>query len=46
MRVARFKPVGVEVKERNDKNGEEKRAVDAWPIQDVGSGDEEDEIDW
>jgi hypothetical protein len=45
MRVSRFEPVGVEVEEGNYEDGEQKGAVDTRSVEDVGGGDEEDEID-
>jgi hypothetical protein len=45
MGVAGLEPAGVEVEERDDEDGEQQRAVDARPVEYVGSGDEEDEVD-
>lgn len=41
-----FEPVCVEVEEREDEDEEQDRAVDAWPLQDVVCGEEEDDVDW
>lgn len=35
----------MKVEERNDEYEEEERAVDAWPVEEVGRRDEEDEVD-
>ena len=35
----------MEVEEGENEDGEEERAVDAGTVQDVGGGDEEDEVD-
>jgi len=45
MRVAGLEPAGVEVEERDDEDGEQQGAVDARPVEDVGSGNEENEVD-
>jgi hypothetical protein len=45
MRIAWFEPVGVEVEEGDYEDGKQKRAVDTGSVEDVGGGDEEDEID-
>lgn len=44
-RVRRLKPAVAEVEQADDEDGEEQGAVDAWPVQEVGCGDEEDEVD-
>jgi hypothetical protein len=44
-RGPRLEPVGAEVEEREDEDGEQQRAVDAGPVQEVGGGDEEEEVD-
>ena len=40
-----FKPVSAKVKERDDEDEEEERAVDAWALEDVGCGEEEEEVE-
>jgi hypothetical protein len=32
----------MEVEERDDEDEEEERAIDTWPVEEVGCGDEED----
>lgn len=36
----------MEVKEGYDEDGEKQRAVDARSVEEVGGGDEEDQVDW
>ena len=36
-----FKPVSIEVKEDEDEDREEERAVDAWTLENIGRGEEE-----
>lgn len=43
--AVRLEPACVEVEERDDEDGEEEAAIHAWPVQEVGGRDEEDEID-
>jgi hypothetical protein len=45
MRVSWLEPVGVEVEEGDYEDSEQKGAVDTRSVEDVGGGDEEDEID-
>lgn len=36
----------MEIKEGDDKDGEKQGAVDAGSVEEVGSGDEEYQVDW
>lgn len=43
--TSRFEPILLKVEERNDEDREKEGAVHAWPLEDVGGREEEQEIE-
>ena len=41
-----IKPVALEVEEDEDEDGKEKGAIYAWPLEEVGCREEEEEVKW